>query len=88
MNNIDLINDDTSEIPFLHDSYDEVSDCMLNFDISLETFRETMSPEWIEAHPEIDYIEYLIHRIDGIVLKERYLNEFNYHAAIGNIINP
>lgn len=88
MNNIDLTNDGTSEISFLHDFYDEVSDCILDFGISLETFRETKSLEWIEMHPEVDYIEDLIHRLDEIVLKERYLNELNYHAAIDKINNP
>ena len=88
MNSINLTNDGTSEISFLHDFYDEVSDCILDFGINLETFRETRSLEWLEAHPEVDYIEDLIHRLDGIVLKERYLNEFNYHAAIDKIERP
>ena len=51
MSNIDLSNDGSSEISFLHDLYDEVSDCILDFGISLDAFSETRSPECIEAHP-------------------------------------
>ena len=69
LDNIDLTNDGTSEISFLHDFYDEVSDCILDFGINLEAFRETKSLERLEAHPEVDYIEDLIHKLDGIVLK-------------------
>ena len=59
--------ENTSDNNVVEDLYDLMSDSILEFGICLEEFKEKQTIDWINKHPELEFIDSIIHRLDELI---------------------